>query len=80
VERTSTPDVQTATSTTPSLLADVRALQAISGRTVYRIERDPVTHVYAAHMIRPDGSFVTARFDGTLTITGFEHGLPELAS
>ena len=51
------------------------ALKAVPGGTVLRIETDSGDAAYEAHMKKPDGSFVTVKFDTSSTVTGVEDGM-----
>jgi hypothetical protein len=61
------------TSLTASLKA--KALAAVPGGTVYRIETDAGDGTYEAHMTKADGSLVTVKFDASSTVTSVETGM-----
>jgi anti-sigma factor RsiW len=52
-----------------------KALAAVPGGTVYRIESDAGDGVYEAHMTKADGSLVTVKFDKSLNVTHVEAGM-----
>jgi hypothetical protein len=52
-----------------------KALAAVPGGTVYRIETDAGDATYEAHMTKADGSLVTVKFDANLNVTSVETGM-----
>ena len=52
-----------------------KALAAVPGGTVYRIETDADGATYEAHMTKADGAEVTVKFDKNLNVTGTESGM-----
>jgi hypothetical protein len=52
-----------------------KALAAVAGGTVDRIESDSGDAVYEAHMTKADGTKVTVKFDKNLKVTGVEAGM-----
>jgi hypothetical protein len=52
-----------------------KALAAVPGGTVNRIETDAGDGVYEAHMTKADGSLVTVKFDAKGNVTKVEDGM-----
>jgi uncharacterized membrane protein YkoI len=52
-----------------------KALAAVPGGTVYRIETDAGDATYEAHMTKADGTLVTVKFDANLNVTSVETGM-----
>ena len=52
-----------------------KALAAVPGGTVYRIETDAGDGTYEAHMTKADGSLVTVKFDANLNVKSVETGM-----
>ncbi|MDX6228096.1 MAG: hypothetical protein QOI76_1486 [Frankiales bacterium] len=75
--KTATPvrsDEKSLTSTLTATLK-AKALVAVPGGTVYRIESDAGDGVYEAHMTKADGSLVTVKFDKNGNVTKVETGM-----
>jgi hypothetical protein len=64
-----------ATSTDVAATIKAKALKAVPGGTVYRIETDAGDGAYEAHMTKADGTPVTVKFDKDLTVTKVEAGM-----
>ena len=64
-----------AVSDSTSATLKAKALAAVPGGTVYRIETDAGDGAYEAHMTKSDGSLVTVKFDQKLNVTGVETGM-----
>jgi hypothetical protein len=75
--QSSTPVRTDEKATTDSIAATVKtkALAAVPGGTVYRIESDAGDGAYEAHMTKSDGTLVTVKFDKNLAVTGVETGM-----
>ena len=77
MSQSSTPlrgdEKQVSDSTASKLRA--KALAAVSGGNVYRIETDAGDGSYEAHMTRSDGTPVTVKFDKSLNVMRVEHGM-----
>jgi hypothetical protein len=52
-----------------------KALAAVPGGTVYRVETDAGDGTYEAHMTKADGSLVTVKFDANLNVKSVESGM-----
>ena len=52
-----------------------KALAAVPGGTVYRVETDAGDGTYEAHMTKADGSLVTVKFDAKLNVKSVESGM-----
>jgi hypothetical protein len=52
-----------------------KALDAVPGGTVYRIETDAGDGAYEAHMTKSDGTPVTVKFDKNLAVVRVEDGM-----
>lgn len=52
-----------------------KALAAVPGGTVYRVETDAGDGTYEAHMTKADGSLVTVKFDASLNVKSVETGM-----
>jgi uncharacterized membrane protein YkoI len=52
-----------------------KALAAVPGGTVYRVETDAGDAAYEAHMAKADGTEVTVKFAKDLTVTAVEAGM-----
>ncbi len=52
-----------------------KALAAVPGGTVYRVETDAGDAAYEAHMTKSDGTQVTVKFDKSLNVTAVEDGM-----
>jgi uncharacterized membrane protein YkoI len=52
-----------------------KALAAVPGGTVYRVEADSGDATYEAHMTKADGTEVTVKFDSSNNVTGIEAGM-----
>lgn len=52
-----------------------KALQAVPGGTVYRVETDAGDAAYEAHMTKNDGTPVTVKFDKDLNLVKVEDGM-----
>ena len=50
------------------------ALNAVSGATVLRVEKDADGAVYEVHLKKADGTYATVKFDAALKQTGIETG------
>jgi hypothetical protein len=64
-----------ATTDTIAATLKAKALAAVPGGTVYRVETDSGDATYEAHMTKADGTPVTVKFDATLNVTGVESGM-----
>lgn len=76
-QRSSTPvrtDEKSVSSSIASTLK-AKALAAVPGGTVYRVETDAGDAAYEAHMTKADGSQVTVKFDKNLNVTKVETGM-----
>ncbi|MDQ1496215.1 MAG: hypothetical protein QOG69_2698 [Actinomycetota bacterium] len=75
--QSSTPVRTDEKATTDTIAATVKtkALAAVPGGTVYRIETDAGDATYEAHMTKADGTLVTVKFDTNLNVTGVESGM-----
>ena len=77
MSQSSTPlrgdEKQVSDSTASKLRA--KALAAVSGGKVYRIETDAGDGSYEAHMTRSDGTPVTVKFDKSLNVMRVEEGM-----
>jgi hypothetical protein len=76
-DRSSTPvrsDESSVGSSISSTLQS-RALAAVPGGTIYRIETDAGDATYEAHMTKADGTLVTVKFDTNLNVTAVEDGM-----
>ena len=75
--RSSTPvrgDEKAVTDATAATLK-AKALAAVPGGIVYRVETDAGDGTYEAHMTKADGSVVTVKFDANLNVKGVETGM-----
>jgi len=52
-----------------------KALAAVPGGTVNRVETDAGDATYEAHMTKADGTAVTVKFDASLNVTKVEAGM-----
>ena len=52
-----------------------KALAAVPGGTVYRVETDAGDGTYEAHMTKADGSLATVKFDANLNVKSVETGM-----
>ncbi len=75
--KSSTPVRSDEKATTATIAATLKtkALAAVPGGTVYRIETDAGDATYEAHMTKADGSLVTVKFDANLNVTSVETGM-----
>jgi uncharacterized membrane protein YkoI len=75
--KSSTPVRSDEKATTATIAATVKtkALAAVPGGTVYRIETDAGDATYEAHMTKADGSLATVKFDANLNVTSVETGM-----
>jgi uncharacterized membrane protein YkoI len=75
--KSSTPVRSDEKATTAAITAtlNTKALAAVPGGTVYRIETDAGDATYEAHMTKADGSLVTVKFDANLNVTSVETGM-----
>ena len=77
MSQSSTPlrgdEKQVSDSTASKLRA--KALAAVSGGKVYRIETDAGDGSYEAHMTKSDGTPVTVKFDKSLNVMRVEEGM-----
>jgi uncharacterized membrane protein YkoI len=75
--KSSTPVRSDEKATTAAIAATLKtkALAAVPGGTVYRIETDAGDATYEAHMTKADGSLVTVKFDANLQVTSVETGM-----
>ena len=75
--KSSTPVRSDEKATTAAIAATLKtkALAAVPGGTVYRIETDAGDATYEAHMTKADGSLVTVKFDANLNVTAVETGM-----
>ena len=64
-----------AVSGTISATLTQKALAAVPGGKVYRVETDFGDAAYEAHMTKADGTEVTVKFDKNLIVTGTETGM-----
>ncbi len=55
--------------------ASASAISAVPGGTIQRVETDAEGAVYEAHMVKPDGTFVTVKMDANFNVTATEEGL-----
>jgi hypothetical protein len=76
-DRSATPvrGDEKAVSTTISATLTSRALAAVPGGTVFRVETDAGDATYEAHMTKADGTPVTVKFDASLNVTKVETGM-----
>ena len=75
--KSSTPVRSDEKATTAAIAATLKtkALAAVPGGTIYRIETDAGDATYEAHMTKADGSLVTVKFDANLNVTSVETGM-----
>ncbi len=75
--KSSTPIRSDEKSVSSDLAAQLKAkaLAAVPGGTVYRVETDAGDAAYEAHMTKSDGTLVTVKFDKNLTVTAVEDGM-----
>jgi hypothetical protein len=64
-----------ATTATITATLKTKALAAVPGGTVNRIETDAGDATYEAHMTKSDGTLVTVKFDTNLNVTAVESGM-----
>jgi hypothetical protein len=64
-----------ATTDTIAATLKTKALAAVPGGTVYRVETDSGDATYEAHMTKADGTPVTVKFDTNLNVTAVESGM-----
>ena len=76
-DRSATPvrGDEKAVSTTISATLTSKALAAVPGGTVFRVETDAGDATYEAHMTKADGTPVTVKFDASLNVTKVETGM-----
>lgn len=76
-DRSTTPVRSDEKSVSSAIAATLKtkALAAVPGGTVYRIETDAGDAAYEAHMTKSDGSAVTVKFDKNLNVTKVETGM-----
>ena len=76
-DRSATPvrgDEKAVSSTIGATLTS-KALAAVPGGTVNRVETDAGDATYEAHMTKADGTAVTVKFDASLNVTKVETGM-----
>ncbi len=64
-----------AVSTSITATLTQKALRAVTGGKVYRVETDAGDAAYEVHMTKTDGSEVTVKFDKSLKVIGTETGM-----
>ena len=76
------PDEQAVSGSTLTTLK-AKALEAVPGGTVVRVETDAGDGAYEAHMTKADGTVVTVKFDKNLSVIEVQDGMgtgdPQLA-
>ncbi len=50
------------------------ALAAVPGSTIVRVETDSSGAAYEAHLKKPDGTYVTVKFDSSFKVTATDQG------
>ena len=76
-DRSATPvrGDEKAVSATVSATLTSKALAAVPGGTVNRVETDAGDATYEVHMTKADGTAVTVKFDASLNVTKVESGM-----
>lgn len=76
-DRSATPvrGDEKAVSATISATLTSKALAAVPGGTVIRVETDAGDATYEAHMTKADGTAATVKFDASLNVTNVEAGM-----